>query len=423
MLAGIRDILIISTPEDTPRFEALLGDGHQFGISLSYKVQPSPDGLAQAFILGEEFIGDDSCAMSGNKSALAKAMVWNTAGNLVYCICQWVITILAVKLDSYGAAGYLSLAMTTSSTFSTIALFSMRNYQVSDVTNEFRDQEYLGSRVITCILATVLCLIYAIGSTSVYQMLCIDALMLIRIAESSVDVLHGIDQKYDRYDLIGKSYLLRGFATIVAFVAGFLLFKDVFSAILLTGIANIALVFIYDVRKTGKLEKLTFVIKDRRILVLLKKCLPIVVTSFVLSMIPLLPRTALQTIMGNDVLGVYSSIASPTLAVQVFASYAFNPLIPRIAVLFNEGRYDSFLQVFHKVILFFVVFAIVVCAGAMLVGRWGLNLLYGSSILESYELFMPLVWCTILTAYIWIMNLPIQISQSLFVLQELYSGL
>ena len=63
MLAGIRDILIISTPEDTPRFEALLGDGHQFGVHLSYKVQPSPDGLAQAFILGEEFIGDDSVAM------------------------------------------------------------------------------------------------------------------------------------------------------------------------------------------------------------------------------------------------------------------------------------------------------------------------------------------------------------------------
>ncbi len=63
MLAGIQDILIISTPEDTPRFEHLLGDGHQLGVHLSYKVQPSPDGLAQAFLLGEEFIGKEACAM------------------------------------------------------------------------------------------------------------------------------------------------------------------------------------------------------------------------------------------------------------------------------------------------------------------------------------------------------------------------
>ena len=63
MLAGIRDILIISTPTDLPNFERLLGDGSRYGVNLSYKVQPSPDGLAQAFTLGEEFIGDEPCAM------------------------------------------------------------------------------------------------------------------------------------------------------------------------------------------------------------------------------------------------------------------------------------------------------------------------------------------------------------------------
>ena len=63
MLSGIKDVLIISTPMDTPRFKELLGDGSHFGIHLSYAVQPSPDGLAQAFLIGEDFIGDDSCAM------------------------------------------------------------------------------------------------------------------------------------------------------------------------------------------------------------------------------------------------------------------------------------------------------------------------------------------------------------------------
>jgi O-antigen/teichoic acid export membrane protein len=314
------------------------------------------------------------------------------------------MTILVVKFDSYSAAGYLSLAMSTSSTFSTIAMFSMRNYQVSDIKSEFCDSEYLGSRLITCLGAIILCVAYSVGSTSVYQMLCIDAFMLIRLAESAVDVIHGIDQKYNRYDYIGKSFFIRGVVTDVVFISALIVFHDIFFAILLTGIVNLIVVFCYDVRVTNKLEKLQFSLKNRKIVTLLKKCLPIVVTNFLLSMIPLIPKTDIQTIIGNDVLGVYSSIASPTLVVQVFAAYAFNPLIPRISAILTEKRYDQFLKIFHRILVAFFVFAIVICCGAILFGKIGLKLLYGEDILKSYYLFMPLVWCTILTAYIWIMN-------------------
>ena len=100
MLAGIKDILIISTPEDTPRFEHLLGDGSQFGISLSYCVQPSPDGLAQAFLLGEKFIGADACAMVlgdnifyGNGfSKILKTAVKNAEENLRATVFGYYVT-------------------------------------------------------------------------------------------------------------------------------------------------------------------------------------------------------------------------------------------------------------------------------------------------------------------------------------------
>ncbi len=115
MLAGIRDILIISTPEDTPRFEALLGDGSKFGINLSYKVQPSPDGLAQAFLLGEDFIGNDCACMilgdnifygNGMKNALKKAM--ENSKNGIATVFGYYVTdperFGVVEFDSNGKA-------------------------------------------------------------------------------------------------------------------------------------------------------------------------------------------------------------------------------------------------------------------------------------------------------------------------------
>ena len=99
MNAGIRDILIISTPQDTPRFENLLGDGHQFGVNLTYAVQPSPDGLAQAFIIGADFIGDDSVAMV--LGACRQQSRMQKTARVQRCLAtMWTIQSVLVSLSS-----------------------------------------------------------------------------------------------------------------------------------------------------------------------------------------------------------------------------------------------------------------------------------------------------------------------------------
>ena len=338
------------------------------------------------------------------KESLAKNMIWSSMGNLVYCICLWAITILTVRLCSYDQAGYLSLAMSASSTCATIGLFSMRNYQISDINNEFSVSEYVGSRFFTCLLSVIFCFVYCLQSNSLYQALCIIAFMTIRIAECGIDVIHGVDQKHGRYDIIGKSLLIRGLMTVIIFSFCLITMKDLLLSLAITGSANIVAMVLYDIKQTSRLEAIRPSFNVQKILVLLKKCTPLVIMSFLLSTIPLLPKSSMQKMISNEMLGIYSSIGSPTLVVQVFATYAFNPLLPKLAEYYSRKEYQEFLRVFHKLFIILIGFSIFVIVGALIFGRLGLSILYGAEIIEHFNLFIPLVWCTILTAFVWILN-------------------
>ena len=335
-----------------------------------------------------------------------KNVFYNTFGNIFYSFCQWLITIVVVYLENYefGSAGILSLAMTTSSSFSAISLFSMRNYQISDSKGEFTQGQYVSSRLITCAVALIACIIYAIPGNNLFQVLCIAAFMLVRIAESLADVLFGVDQMHDRYGLICLSCTLRGLLTAGSFIVAMRMTHDLVITLFIMAVLNLLVVVIIDVRLTFKLEKIIIKLKDKSLIRLFKQCMPLVAFTFLLSMVNLIPKQVLNMVQGEDSLGIYSSMASPTLVVQVFASVAFAPFIPKLAQLLEKKEYDKFLKIQRFTYIGLVVLAGVVLAGASLLGKPVLFLLFKEEILQYYDLFIPIVCCTILLAGVWVID-------------------
>ncbi len=336
---------------------------------------------------------------------MKKNVLWNTIGSIIYFMCQWLITILVVRLGNYTHAGYLSLAMTTSSSFSAISLFSMRNYQISDIRDEYSNDIYIGSRISTCVLGFLACVVFSLlNNTSSYQLLCIIAFMLIRTVEAMVDVMHGMQQKRMRYDLIGKSYTARGFITLVSFVVGMVASGDLLASLIAVVLGNALFVLVFDwgsIQRGKLVHKL--VLYSPQIKKLLIICIPLVIFSFLLSFENLIPKMVLEQQVGSDKLGIYSSISSPTLIVQVFATMMFNPFLPMISNYYHNNR-ALFQKMMNKVLGVIVLMTLVIILGASLLGQFGLELLFGSEILEYYYLFMPIVWCTILTGIVWIFS-------------------
>lgn len=335
---------------------------------------------------------------------MKKNILWNTAGNLFYGICTWVITILVVHLADYSEAGYLALAIAMTNTYEQIAWFNMRNYQVTDAKERFSDSQYVSSRVITCGIAFAMLVIAAFTGSTFYQALCIIAYMPIRIAESISDVCHGINQKKERYDYIGKSFLLRGVGMVGVFSVGLIILKKLAIVLVLTAAYQLLISLFYDCRKTFQLTEIKLKIFDKDLLNLYRDCLPLVIFAFFLSAQNNHVKSTIQALCGNDILGIYSSIASPTIAVQMIAAAMFAPFLPGLSVNLAQKEYDKFNKKLLKIYGAFVGMAVVVLAGAMLLGRWGLALLYPDDILDYYEFFIPVVWVTILYAVVLVMQ-------------------
>ena len=332
---------------------------------------------------------------------MKKDIAWNTFGNIFYGFCTWVITILVVRMGSFTDAGYLSLAMTTSSTYNAIALFAMRNYQITDSGHLYSDGEYVSSRIISCLAAYVFLAVAAVFSGSMYQAVCIIAFMPVRLSEAYSDVFHGIDQMHDRYDLIGKSFTMRGIAVIVIFIAGMTVTGNLALTLGLISIATFAISILWDKRLTSKITTIEMRLKDSKILKLYLSCLPLMLFTFFMGMQMMYAKTVLSEVVGVTRQGIYASISNPTYAIHVMGAALFAPFLPVLAEYLKERDIQGFNRGVRKVTGILVVFSALVLVAASLLGRWVLGIFFGKEILDYYELFIPVVIVIIINTFVY----------------------
>lgn len=323
---------------------------------------------------------------------LKKSIIWNTIGSFAYFFLQWVITYLVTKLLDFDNAAIFSLCMAVSNTVISLAAFGMRNYQVSDINDKFTDEVYIRSRILTCLIATVISIIWILlMGYKFYESICIIFYILFRMSEAFVDVYHGIIQKQLRMDIIGKSYMIRGISTTILFIITIRLTHNLLIGIISMIFAAFIPIYFYDNHKVKDFIKKKRSCKQDDVVKLLLLCAPITIYFMLINLIPGIPRFFIKDILGKYLLGVYSSIAIPAVVIQVCANYIFTPFVGIFSEYLNLKQFENFLKLLIKVLGAIIVLSVVVILGAFFLTDFGLKLLYTEKILPYSYLFLPIL--------------------------------
>lgn len=326
------------------------------------------------------------------KSNIKKNMLWNAAGNIVYLFCQWLITILVANIGSFTDAGVLSIAMSVSATFQTVALFGIRNYQISDIEGKYSDTCYVSFRILTCGTALVLCMLFSLftGYRS-NQLLSIFLFMLFRLSENFADVLHGIAQKNGRLDIAGKSYAFKGIGILAVFVAVFKLSSSLNSALFAMALLSWSCTLVYDVCVVKKLSDFRLIKKAENPWTLAKIALPLCAYQFINNAVSTVPKLILEQHTGEEILGIYSSIFAPALLIASAANYLYTPFVPYFAEAYSKRDTRTFIRTFIKIVCAIAAVAVITIIAAIFFGDFALKLLFGEKILAYSYLLIPIL--------------------------------
>lgn len=352
------------------------------------------------------------------KLSVGQNTLFNSAGSLYYLACQWLITVLVVRLSGYEDAGTLSLCMSITNMFYTLASFGMRDFQVSDYTGKYSPGQYVTTRLLTCTAAAVLCCGFVglnRGYTG-YEAACIILYMLYRVTEALVDTFQAMEQQAERMDYNFISFLLRGTFLLGGFSLILWLTQNLLLAILCITLTSFAVVLLFDFPVGRRLTgfRLTFSFQVSR--QLLWECLPLMCNSFLTTAVISVPRSILEGIWGSYIMGIYASIATPATIVQSGAIWLYTPVITVFTRHYARRDARAYYTLYHKIWALLAAAFAVVFVVAGLLGRWGLGLLFDEAVVEYAGLLLPVLGTTALIACAYFLGALITITRKLKVI-------
>lgn len=330
---------------------------------------------------------------------IRKNMIWNAAGSIVYLAAQWVVTVLTTRFYGYADAGILSLAMSITSTFQTIALFGIRNFQVSDIDNRYPDNCYVMLRNITSVFAFALCVVFSlVNGYDQAQILSIIGFMLFRLAEDYSDVIYGISQKNGRLDLAGKGFMIKGVLTLGVFSASYYLGAGLVPCIFAMAAASWLSTILFDLLISKRLFSFSLTDSAKNCLSLGRETWPLCVYLFLSAAVTVIPKYILEKMTDETTLGAYSSIFAPAVIIHAAAVYIYTPFVNRFAELFSQKKYREFLKMVGRISLSVLALGAFAIVAAVFLGDFALRIMYGESILQYSDMLVPTLMATITIA-------------------------
>lgn len=337
-----------------------------------------------------------------------RTMFWLSLGTLVYLGGQWLLTVIVVRISGQATNGEFTLALSSSAVAYAVVLFGMRPFQISDTRGEYADSIYVASRLATSVLAGVAFLVSLPFTADAGRLWPLLAMFLaFRLTEGWMDVLHGILQNADRMRLAGIALILRAIGECAAFALTLALTQSLLAAVaVMFGVSLVALLVLELPWSRTHGDYVSFAEAGgwRRTLGLLKSCSPLLVANLSYSVMLFVPRNAIGTIWGAELLGYYGSIAAPLLLIPLLVSYLYTPFMPMLAEHGLSGQRRRLVVLTLRLLAAIVGLLAVALVAVPFVGPLLLRVMFGPGVLNHVELLWPVAASVSCTALVYLGN-------------------